>query len=491
MNRMLSKIIRYIIACLPLVAGAGCKKFVEDGNVNVNPNRPSSVTLNTLLPAVEDATSSNHFQVAYTTSLFSQQMASYQGGPLPDDQYRDVRMGTAYYGLYQNGMTNCKLLIDQAKALGSPRYSAIGRILMVMNLSLATDTYGDVPFSEAFQAPAILYPHSDKQEDLYKLMQLYLDSAILEYKQPNPPALKPATDDLVYGGDSLSWTQTAYLLKARLYMHTTKKGATAAAGNALTALSNAYTATSKDFQLVYNDKNLNPWYRNIAVKLTTGNYYITPSKRFVDALNGTAYPGLVDPRIPFLMDKKTAAAYTGLPNGAGNTGNTSDLSANTYYAKTNSPVLMATYAEQKLMEAEARFLANGGTVTSTGSTQAAYDAYIAGITAHMQKLGVPAAAITAYITNPLVAVGPLQLTLELIMRERQVALYLHPEAWVDVRRYDYNPAVFRGMALPVNVDPLMSGQFIRRSGFPLDEVNRNPNVQEAIKPLSAKMWWDQ
>jgi hypothetical protein len=480
----MQKYLRYIMALLPFLSAIACKKFVENGNVNINPNRASSAALSTLLPAIENATASNVFQVAYTTSLFSEQMASYQGGPLTDDQNRDVRMG-AYYGLYQIAMTNCKLLIEQSRS------QAIGRILLVENLSLATDSYGDVPFSEAFLAPVNLYPHSDKQEDLYKLMQLYLDSAITDYKQPNPVTLKPATDDLVYGGDSLSWTQTAYFLKARLFMHTTKKGAVTAANNALTALANGYTATSKDFQLVYNDKNLNPWYSNIAVKLTTGNYYITPSKRFVDAMNGAAYPGLADPRISFLMDKKLNATYSGLINGSGNTGNTTDLSSNTYYAKTNSPVLIASYAEQKLMEAEARFLANGGTAASTGSTQAAYDAYIGGISANMTKVGVLAANSTAYITHPLVAVTPANLTMEQIMHEKQIVLYLNPEAWVDTRRYDYNPSLFRGMALPLNQDPLLSGQYIRRSGFPLDEINRNPSVAMAVKPLNEKVWWDQ
>ena len=486
------QVCNYTMAALLLITGAaGCKKFVESGNVNINPNRPSAVTLNTLLPAVEYVTSNNHFQVAYTTSLFSQQMASYQGGPLTDDQNRDVRMGTAYYGLYQNALTNSKLMVDQAKLLGSPYYAAIGRVLMVMNLSLATDTYGDVPFSDAFQAPAVLYPHYDKQEILYPLMQKYLDTAILESQQTNPASLKPANDDLIYAGDMAAWRQTAFFLKARLYLHTTKKGAAAVAVPVLAALGNAYTTASKDCQLVYNDKNLNPWYSNIAVKLTTGNYYIAPSKRFVDALNGTAYPGLVDPRIGLLMDKKTAATYTGLANGSGATGNTADLSANTYYAKSNSPVLMCTYAEQALMEAEIRFVGGGGTATSIGSSQASYDAYIAGITANMQKIGVPAAGITAYLASPQVGVGASKLTLELIMREKQVALYLHPEAWVDVRRYDYNPALFKGMALPLNQDPLLSGQFIRRSGFPLDEVNRNPNVASAVQPLSTKVWWDQ
>jgi hypothetical protein len=284
------------------------------------------------------------------------------------------------------------------------------------------------------------------------------------------------------------WKQTAYFLKARLALHTTKKGAAAAATAAVTALANGFTAASKDFQLVYNDKNLNPWQVNVSNRILTGNYTITPSKRFVDALSGAAYPGLVDPRIGILIDKKTAATYVGLPNGSGGTGNTTDLTVNTFLGKQGAPLIMGTYAEQKLMEAEARFLANGGTASSVGSTQAAYDAYLAGISANMTKLGVPPAAATAYLTNPLVAVGPAGLRMELIMREKQIVLFLNPEAWVDTRRYDYNPALFAGMAVPQNQNLDLAGSFIRRAIIPQDEITRNPNALVLL--LTDKVWWD-
>lgn len=485
MNVKFYKIIYFI---LPVMTLLGCKKYVESGNVNVNPNQPSSVTLNTLLPAVEDATATNHCLVAYTTSLFSQQMAAYQSGSIDDDQNRQVRIASAYYGLYQTGLTNSKLLIDMAKTLGAPHYSAMGRILFVLNLALAADTFGDIPFSDAFQAPAVLYPHYDAQQGLYTLMQSYLDTAILETQQATPAALKPASDDLIYGGDTSLWRQTAYFLKAKLYMHTTKKGSIVAANNALAALANAYKSTSKDLQLVYDGKKQNPWFINVSGRIVGAVFTNAPSKRFIDALNGNAYPGLTDPRLTVLVDKGTAASYIGIPNGTGATGNTANLTLNTFYGKSTSPLLMASYAEQKLMEAEARFISNGGLVSSTGSTQAAYDAYLAGITANFAKLGVDG---TAYLANPLVAVKLTGLTLELIMRERQVLLFLNPEAWVDVRRYDYNPLIFKGMALPANQDAGMTGLFIRRSGLPLDEINRNINAKAADKPLFEKVWWDQ
>ena len=47
------------------------------------------------------------------------------------------------------------------------------------------------------------------------------------------------------------------------------------------------------------------------------------------------------------------------------------------------PILMVTYSEQKFLEAKARFIVTGGGATTIGASQAAYDAYIAVITAYM------------------------------------------------------------------------------------------------------------
>lgn len=480
----------FLISALMLAGFTGCKKFVEKGNVNINPNQPSFVTLNTLLPAVADATANNHALVAFITSMFSQQMAAYTSGPINDDRHIDVRISTAYSGLYQRGMTNSKILLEMARSQGSPFYMAIARILFATNLALATDTYGDVPLKEALQGTDILQPKHDKQEDIYAFIHTYLDSAITETGQANPSTLKPGIDDLVFGGDMNSWKQTAWFLKARLYMHTTKKGVGAATTNAISALAKAYTATSKPFQVIYNDRNNSPWFVAVSGRIAGSQVFtIGPSKRFVDALSGIAYPGLVDPRIDALMARSGSnPIYSGIPNGFGNTTNNTNFTDATFFGKKSSPLLMGSYAEQKLLEAEALFLANGGTVTSVGSTQAAYDAYIEGITANFKYLGVSSAA---YLANPLVAVTPAGLTLELILREKQIALYLNPEAWTDVRRYDYDPNLFRGMALPVNHNPELGGNYIRRAQYPLDEVNRNPNAQAALKPLSDKVWWDQ
>lgn len=468
----------------------GCKKFVERGNVNVNPNQPSLVTLNTLLPAVQYVTANNQTSVAYSTSLFTQQMAAYSSGPINDDQNRDVRIPAAYFGLFQNGMTNSKLLIDKAVELGAPHYAAMGRILFVTNMQLATDTYGDVPLTDAFKAPEILQPKYDKQQDIYTYMLAELDKAITETAQTNPVTLKPGIDDLIYGGNITKWREAAHFLKARLFLHQTKKGAAAAASSALAALANGFTSNANDYQLIFSDKNPNPWHVAVSGRISgSAVFTIAPSQRFLNNLSGVTYPGLVDPRLSKLISKSGSnPQYLGLINGGGNTGgNNCDLRDTSFYAQKISPLVMGSYAEQKMIEAEARFLANGGNASSVGTVQAAYDAYKAAIAANLSKMGYP----STYSTLPLVDVGTANLTMEHIMREKQVILFLNPEAWTDMRRYDYNTNLFRGIALPVNQNAEMGGQFIRRAMYPLDEVTRNPNAQAAVKPMTDKMWWDQ
>jgi len=488
---MRKSIIKYtLIASCLLAVLPGCKKFVEGGNGNINPNLPSAVTLNTLLPAVEYVTANGQANVGYIVSMLSQQMAAYSSGPISEDQYREVRIATGYTTLYLSGLTNSKAMLDLARKQGSPYYMAISRILFVTNLSLATDTYGDVPLSDAFLSPQVLYPHYDKQEDLYAYMHKYLDSAITEIGLVNPATVKPGIDDLIYGGVMSKWKSAAWFLHARLYMHTTKKGAAAAATSALTALANGFTGNGDDYQLIFSDKNPNPWFTNVSGRISgSAIFTIGPSKRFIDVMTGVYLGGLIDPRIDTLVKKATpATAYGGIVNGQGAASSNNNLTDVTYYGRRIAPLVIGSYSEQKLMEAEARFLVNGGTTTSVGTTQDTYDAYKAGIIANLNKLGYKD---TAYATKPLVDVGAANLKLEFILREKQVALFLNPEAWVEVRRYDYDPTLFRGMALPLNIDPSANNGFIRRSLYPLDEISRNPNAAAAVKPISEKMWWDQ
>jgi hypothetical protein len=307
-----------------------------------------------------------------------------------------------------------------------------------------------------------------------------LDEAVALLKQPTS-YYKPAGDDLVYAGKTDNWVKLAYALKARYAIHLTGRDATAATTNVLAALPLAISSNADDFQLVYSTTSRNPWFNIVASPIVTGNFTVGPSEQLVNLMNGTYYT-VLDPRLPRMFDNLGAATYSGLVNGQG-TGGNSRLSINTWYGAQTAPLLMVTFAEMKFIEAEARFRLN--------DPVPAYNAYLAGIRAHMEKLGVLTADINNYINHPNVSVGSGNLTLELIMKEKYIATFLNPEAWVDVRRFKYDNTIYRGMDKPVGYNIALGGEFIRRVLYPNEEINRNrAEITPHIQPMQTKMWWE-
>lgn len=472
MNKIRSTIIHVVLLAILLPA---CDDYFD---VNTDPNRAQTVTLDALLPATIEATSNNHYLVASTTGQFTQHLASYFVGGT--DSYQETRIPLAWPGLYLAALNNLNVLVAQATEQNAPYYAGIGKILQALNLGMATDAWGDVPFSKAFQGETELTPAFDSQQDIYNTLNTLLTDAIALLQQPTS-ALKPGADDLIYAGKTASWIKAAYALKARYAIHITNKDQATAITNALAAVPLAISSNADDFQLNYSSVNRNPWYNNVSSPITTGNFTVGPSEQIINLMNGTYY-GVVDPRLPKMFDNQGAATYSGLVNGQGGGGN-SRLSTTTWYAGATSPMLMVTFSEVKFIEAEASLL--------NGAADDAYNAYLAGIRAHLEKLNVDTAARRIYLTHPNIAVGSANLTLGHIMKEKYIATFLNPDAWTDVRRYQYSGTIYQGMSKPVNYNEALGGEFIHRVLYPNDELNRNGTEATAhVQPMQAKMWWE-
>jgi hypothetical protein len=274
-------------------------------------------------------------------------------------------------------------------------------------------------------------------------------------------------------------------LKARFLLHASNTPAFDA--NAiLEAVANGIMQNSENADITYSDAGedvYNPW---ALVAIDQENSILDGwiSEQLADAMNGATF-GVVDPRMKFMFSATDDGKFIGVRNGAGRgtgvdiSGDRSVISRDTYYAANTSPVLIITNAEMRFIEAEARL--------SLDDKPGAYNAYLAGIRAHMEMLGVTASSIDTYINNPAVSVGAANISLDLIMKEKYVALFLHPETWNDARRYDYQ---YEDMTLPDNHNPELNGEFIRRQIYPDSEVSRNAaNVPPVT--LLDRMWWDQ
>jgi hypothetical protein len=409
------------------------------------------------------------------TSYYVQYLAS-PNASSDRDTYKEEDLSTTWTNHY-SVMTDIKEMIRLGQERQATEHLGVAKVLMAMNLNMLINQFGDVPYSQAFGSEDELTPAFDDEQALHDTTVKLLDEAIAEFNKPAPVVRLDASSDQIHKGNITAWKKTAYALKAR-FLNQLSKTNKYSPTNILAAVANAYSANTDNAALTTFQGN-SPWNQ---VAINNNNLLLDGwlSEQFVDALDGSSF-GTVDPRLTLITDVTRFGDFRGTPNGRGRigTGTTKDesvLTTTDFYSKAAAPLWLVTYAEVKFIEAEAAFRSNDRT--------RAYAAYLAGIRAHMDLMAVPAADRDAYINNATVSVGAANLTLAHIFKEKYVAMFLHPEAWVDARRFNYQ---YKDFGLPVNA---ALSEFIRRSAYPVVETSRNgSNVPAAT--MTTRLWWDQ
>lgn len=448
-----------------------CESYLD---VNENPNNPTDAPIPSLLTNATYETSLNVYNVGNITSNYVQYLASPNPGS-SSDIMEPLNYSGTWEGLYGT-LTDLTDLIDKAEEAGATHYKGAGQILKALNLGITVDIWGRVPYSESFNFETVT-PVYDSDEVLYgeiiRLINEGLANLALE------TTISIGNDDFIYSGDVEKWVRFGNLLKARYLNHLTETSEYDPTA-VLAALDNGLVGNDNDAQVVYFEERFNPW-AQIAINnedLLLGGWI---SEQFIQAMDGTSF-GAVDPRLPLMVGTTDEGEFLGTVNGAGRgsapeAGARSTLIPGQYYTSETSPLLIGTFAEQKFIEAEAAF----GLDKSRS-----YQAYLAGIRAHMEMLEVTETEIEAYLAHPAVNVGLENFTLNEIFKEKWVALFLHPETWNDARRIDFQ---YTDMTLPANLNPNLNGQFIRRLAYPDSEVSRNgANVPSVT--LLDRIWWD-
>lgn len=449
------KLIILTIAIGSLLIVSSCKKsFYTDANVNTNAPNSSSVLPSAILSTVEAA-------LAYTqggdlerfvsmltqqTNGVSRQSAAYMSYTFTGQDFDDL-----WGNLYTSTMGNCNNLMQRADAKGYNEYSGIARLLMAYTLQLTVDTWGSVPFSQAFMGTANLNPGYDGDQALYAAITKLIDDGIVFLNNSDPGNLNPAQsgEDVIYGGDASKWIKFGHAVKARIYMHQSKGNATMAA-NALTEIAASFSSNGDNAQYLWGttQTSANPWnqFNNQRGDIS-----------FSTSTLATMLSSLNDPRYSIYID--SANDPSGLGLGA-------------YYGSINSPVELISYDELLFMTAEA-------TLTSNGSVANADSAYLNGIRANMDKLGVSSASRDAYVA----ARGPItsgQAGIDSVAAQEYLALYLNPEEWATWRRTNF----------PVLTPMGGTNGVPRRLIYPQSEYSYNGTNTPAATLWSPKLFWD-
>lgn len=493
----MKKIITKTIIVLTLIVSVtACSESYYDVNTPTGTAGVEQLRMNDLLAPIIHSTMEGQRSAELSFGNYTQYFVG-QGGTASGETTASGLWSQVYLYI----LPNIKVIKEKAAEKGATHFAAVADILTAINLGIATDTWNNIPYSEANLGQDKLFPKFDTQEQIYTAIFTLLDNAIASLNSSDNSGIFIGREDLIYKGDTDKWLRTANTLKARYQLRLINTGKVTP-NDVLATIANGYTSIEDDFEMSYDDKNINPWYSQEVLSKATGNYHNDIASQLASIMNGDYYPfqsGLltIDPRLPRFSDNEGAAEWKGYVSGGGGlspdgvtNGNTGFV-ANGYYTSIDSPLMLISYAEAMFIKAEAAFLANGGTTTSTGSTSTAYSAYMIGIEASMSKYSVNG---TDYMTDDAVDVEEAGLMLHHIMKEKYIHNFLNPETFVDFRRYNFSNDVFKGLKIREEIDATGDyfGEWFRRATYPSSELNRNrENVTANQQTPVTKVWWEQ
>lgn len=454
------KIIYTSILSIIILTLASCESGLD--SYNSNPNNPTKLsTPITLLTGAEIGTIMNATgNLPRTFSLLTQHTNGNQLQSLDFTNYILTETDNDSYdwsNIYQAGLNLNEIITQFGSA--DPYYDGIARVLMALNIGYATDAWGDVPFSEAFQgASGNITPKYDTQQQIYTQMQAYLDAAITDFaKASSENKVVPGADDVFYNGDLSKWTKLAYGLKARYAMRLSQRdGSATAANNVLLYVAKALSSSSDNLVATFDGgNNQNLWY---GFNNQRGGY-MSMGKYFIDLLKSNS-----DPRLSYFASKDASGGYSG---SAPEDANTDASPFGSYFAGSGStPNIIFSYSEVKFLEAEAK--------ARLGSTAEAQTALQAAISASLKE-------VTGSDDATFAATYSADATIKNIITQKYIALFTTHEPYNDWRRTGY-PVLAPNQSSQSKKIPV-------RLITPRSERTLNANAT-VVSSMYTPVWWN-
>ncbi len=119
---------------------------------------------------------------------------------------------------YQNILADIRAMQVPAEENKQFRALAIAQVIEADVLTILVDFFGDVPYSEAIQAPEILNPKLDSGADVYAVALDLLDKAIVNFTRDDNFEDPPI--DFYYNKKWAKWVKLANTLKMKIYLQT-------------------------------------------------------------------------------------------------------------------------------------------------------------------------------------------------------------------------------------------------------------------------------
>jgi len=474
-----------------------------------------------------------------------QQLISSNSGLQVGANFNQVNINSTpgnWTNTYQNLIKYCADVIFQTQ--DDPARANLynmARIIQQYGFMILTDTYGDIPYTEAGKGytDVLFLPKYDTQQTVYNGIISELTAAVAA---PDP-AGRIETSDVLYAGNITKWRRFGNSLLLRAGMRLVNADPTRAAAVTAAAFAgpDGVILNNADNAVIKHDANYLNNVGNVLNGTEAANFYL--AQPFVDALKANS-----DPRLPAVAvryvgansgpaqvysggsansnfslsnqygmpmgstDATADVAGAGLP-GAGNRYAFSQADRNRVTSR-SSPVFLVTAAMNNLLLAEA--LERGfGSISGSSTTY-----FSDGITAHMNQLAsygasstiAPAdiatyvAARTATFTLAPAGAALADSRVNEIAYEYWVASFLNGnETWANFRRVGMEQRSYRtpnpAVAAPLFFSNPYSGKvvdWINRLTYPPSESLVNTeNYNAALQSiggsdeLGSKLFWAQ
>jgi hypothetical protein len=476
-----------------------------------------------------------YYQLLYQSTMM-QLLASTYNYYNNGDKYINVGSFTDYQGrIFDEGYKDASYIREMQRLakLKDPAANqnliAIGDIMFVLILNRITDTYGDVPYTQATKAmEGIKFPVYDRQEAIYNQMLNDLETATnqLDSNKPGPTA------DLFYQGDIYKWRKFGYSLMLKIAMRLTKVDPEKAKVWTEKAAGKTFSGTGDNAILVTDASSFDSQNGSSLALRTYSDYLeVRWSKTLIDQLRNTNDPrlevigevpddGLAKNADQNLSGNTDAGVQLGLPNGYDLQGGATDISRapeypggtgsgsnfaplgkysrprTSVYLKLGGPIFILSYAETEFLLAEAKV--RGWNVEGSAKTH-----YANGVTGAIQSLAQldPSAAVDANKISGFVRQNPLddsnsKSAIAAINTQYWInagTTFNFIEAWLNWKRSDYPELV------PVNYrGNVTNGTIPRRMIYLSTEIlNNSQNYRDAVSRipggdvLTSRVWWDR
>lgn len=504
----LKKLAASLIGIWGVMLGGCDNGFIE---TNTNPVQPTSMNPVYLFSNAQLSSSFTTHTMTYEMGIVQQMMNPFAGvnaGGNVNQLNADQAQG-GWNNYYNNVVKRLVDVLDKTK--DSPERSNLynmARIWHSFAFMILTDTYGDIPYTEAGfgYLNGNYFPVYDKQEDIYNSILTTLEQAV----NALDASKAVETGDLFYSGDIARWKKLGNSLLLRAAMRLSKVEPSKAQQFVTKAISGGVMTSNEDNCFMLHSATYESPYNTFLNGSEKVNFYL--GAPFVEYLKTTSDPRLpviavkyenpsLNPGatpedreparqigMPYGFDNLTIANAPGFPGTAGAGYKYSQVDRSTL-VKLDAPMFFVTYAQTSLLMAEAAFRK-----WIPGNPE---DFYKAGIQAHFNQLEQydPDAKVDPVKASEFLSAAKLTAgkELELINDQYWVASFLNgPEAWANFRRSGFpllKPNTYPGKTI--------KGDFIKRLVYPINEsvVNRE-NYNAAVArigedDLDASVWWDK